>query len=98
MTGQNFTQSSDIEEISGVLPDSSSGGRRVTITVLENNGYYFAVYYLHEKGDNGEAPRPEGYVFHRTENIFSHDLYYMRLRVKEEADYRGLDHVRHLGF
>lgn len=39
-----------------------------------------------------------GYIFHLTEDIFSHDLLFMRQRVREEADRRGLGHIRGLGF
>jgi len=90
---------SETEEISSIMVDEDNAGSRcVTITVFERDGQYYADYHLHRKDAPGEAPRPEGYIFHRTENISTHDLYFMRLRVKEEADYRGLGHVRGLGF
>lgn len=98
MTSHKSIETSDIEEISGILEEDRSASRRVTITVYEQNGNYYAVYHLHTRDDQDDAPRPKGYIFHRTEEIFCHDLAFMRRRVKEEADYRGLDHVRNLGF
>jgi len=99
VTKDAISHISETEEISGIIIDEGgTGGRRVTITVYGNGVYYSAHYFLHPKGDLGDAPQPEGYEFHLTEEIYSHDLYFMRLRVKEEAERRGLPHIRLLGF
>jgi len=96
--GKEISIDLDVSEISGVIPEGSAA-RRVTITVCEHEGRFYALYHLHDRGDERDAPRPNGYLFHRTEIMDSaHDLHAFRRRVKEEADYRGIGHVRHLGF
>lgn len=88
----------DVSEISGVMPEDHAA-RRVTITVYEKGGKFYVAFHLHERGDEGNAPRPEGYLFHQTEIMDSaHDLHAFRRRVKEEADARGIGHIRQLGF
>lgn len=99
MRDQEISEISETEEISGILDDDLSL-HLVTIMVRENEkgNMCYATYFLHPKGDLNLPPKPEGYLFHRTEEIFTYDLKFMRLRVKEEADYRSLGHVRNLGF
>lgn len=95
---------SDIPEISGAIEidmdvEVNRVVRRVTISVVKRGDKFFAHYYLHPKDSDQGAPKIEGLVFSITEDICtSQELPNLRRRVKEEADARGIGHVRHLGF
>jgi hypothetical protein len=97
MADQEISEISATEEISGILSDEDLPMHRVTIMVHEKGDVCYATYYIHPKGDHNVPPKPDGYIFHRTEEIHTLDLGSMRIRVKEEAEYRGLGHVRNLG-
>lgn len=98
MPSQEISDANAIEEISGILKDDEIPLHRVSIIVHKKGKMCYATYYLHPKGDHSDPPEPEGYEFHQTAEIFIHELKFMRIRVKEEADSRGLGHIRNLGF